>query len=539
MIVALGQINTIIGDIQGNAEKIIQFILHAKERNAELIIFPELCVCGYPPEDLLLQQGFVEACEETVTKIASHCTGIAAIVGAPSVNKNAQQKPFYNTAWFLADGAIQACVHKTLLPDYDVFDEYRYFEANTTFSLVSYKDNKIALTICEDLWFDEENIYACNPLSELKKLQPDFLINIAASPFALGKQSQRHSLFSGIAEKLGKPILFVNAVGAQTDLLFDGHSCVYTHKGEQALALKSFQEDMSFVDLQQMQPLKTENSPPTEQLYDALIMGIRDYFSKMGFSKAILGLSGGVDSALTLVLATHALGAENISAVLMPSPFSSAHSISDSEALLATIPCQKIVLPITASYELLLSELQTHFSGKPSDVTEENMQARLRGLMLMALSNKHGSILLNTTNKSEMAVGYGTLYGDMCGGISVLGDVYKTQVYALCHYINRQAEIIPHAIISKAPSAELRPKQKDSDSLPDYELLDPILQLYIEEQANEEKIIEAGFDKSLVKKVLRLVQVNEYKRYQAAPVLRVSKKAFGRGRKIPLVARYS
>ncbi|CAG0980048.1 MAG: NAD+ synthase [Bacteroidetes bacterium] len=539
MKIALAQINSIVGDIEGNSGKIISYIKEAKEKEAELIIFPELSICGYPPDDLLLQNNFVEDCNNALLSIAEHCTSVAAIVGCPSLNKNVLGKPFFNSAFFLNQSKIETQIHKTLLPDYDVFDECRYFEPNNEFKLITFKNTRIALSVCEDIWFEQEKYYTHNPIHELKKLNPDLIINIAASPFHSQQPQIRFSLFAEIAKKNNTPIVYVNAVGANTDLVFDGNSCVYNAKGEIHLLCKSFEEDLQFTYIKKLNTTNYTTYPSEiENRYNALKVGVKDFFSKNNFRQAILGLSGGIDSALTLAIAADALGAENITAVLMPSKYSSEHSLSDSEKLLQHIPCKKIILPIQTAVDSAETLLSPFFGNKKNDITEENIQARIRGLLLMALANKHGYILLNTSNKSELAVGYGTLYGDLCGALSVLGDVYKTQVYELVNYVNRNKEIIPQHIITKAPSAELRPDQKDSDSLPDYSVLDKILFFYIEEKKNVEQIIVEGYDENIVMRTIRMLNSSEYKRFQAPPVIRVSKKAFGRGRKIPLVAKF-
>jgi NAD+ synthase (glutamine-hydrolysing) len=540
MKIALCQINSTVGDIYGNTTKIISCIKKAKENNSELIVFPELSVCGYPPEDLLLQNNFVEKCELAINTIAEQSQQIAIIVGAPSLNTKKNEKPFFNSAYFLLNGKIDCIIHKTLLPDYDVFDELRYFEPNKEFKLINYKNTNIALTICEDIWHNKQKIYSVNPINKLIKLKPDLFINIAASPYHTEQKKIRSSLFSEITQKTKTPLIYVNTVGANTDLVFDGNSCIYNSTGKLSLQLKNFEEDLQLVETNNLNSTtqSINSNSEIENMYNALITGVKNYFEKNNFKKAILGLSGGIDSAVTLAIAANALGSENITAVLMPSKYSSKHSVTDAELLLQNISCKKLILPIQNSVESIESSIVPFFENKKSDVTEENIQSRIRGIFLMALSNKHGYILLNTTNKSEMAVGYGTLYGDMCGAISVLGDVYKTQVYEIANFINRHKEIIPNNIITKEPSAELKPNQKDSDSLPEYTILDKILFLYLEKFKNKEQIIAEGFEKKLVEKTICLVNTSEYKRFQAPPVIRISSKAFGKGRKMPLVAKF-
>jgi NAD+ synthase (glutamine-hydrolysing) len=509
------------------------------------VVFSELSVCGYPPRDFLEFNDFINLCTESVQLIAKQCVGIAAIVGAPTVNPKVEGKDLYNSAYFLADGKVQQIIHKTLLPNYDVFDEYRYFEPNRTFEIVNYKGKKLAVTICEDLWNLSENpMYINSPMDELIKQNPDCIINIAASPYSKVQINTRLNVLKNNAVKYNLPLLYVNHIGAQTQLIFDGGSCVLNSNGKLIKQLRHFEEDVIYVDLNE---LNTQSSiteiPQTTQINyqdieQALVLGIKEYFRKQGFSKAILGLSGGVDSALVVCLAAKALGAENVMAVMLPSQYSSDHSVSDSQKLVENLGVISDLISIENTFTALQQTLSKQFENTEFNIAEENMQSRSRAVILMALANKFGYILLNTSNKSELAVGYGTLYGDMCGGISVIGDLYKTEVYALCEFINRNEEIIPKNILTKAPSAELRPNQKDSDSLPDYEVLDAILNHYIEERKGPNEIIALGFSEELVKRTLKMVNNNEWKRLQAPPVLRVSSKSFGPGRRMPLVAKY-
>jgi len=568
MKIALAQLNYHVGDFGNNVSRMIGCIEKAKSQQADLVVFAELSVCGYPPRDFLEFDDFIRRSADAVETIALACQGIAAIVGAPSVNPEPKGKPLYNTAWFLADGKVLAKTHKTLLPNYDVFDEYRYFEPNRLpFSVVSYKGLRLALTICEDLWnITDDPLYVCNPMDELVKLDPDLIINIAASPFNYSQTANRREVMLRNARTFSTPLIYVNQIGGQTELIFDGASMVVDKHGEIVATLKEFEEDFFIYESsgeeerdsqQEMQSTKSEttaikssgSSEPqlfgfsvsaeaTRQIYAALILGIRDYFGKMGFSKAILGLSGGIDSAVTLVLAARALGPENVRAILLPSQFSSEHSITDARQLAENLHISYDIIPIEEAFQTFEKALQPQFAGLPFNITEENIQARIRAVILMALSNKFGYILLNTSNKSEAAVGYGTLYGDMCGGLSVLGDVYKTQVYALARFINAASEIIPENSIIKPPSAELRPGQKDSDSLPGYDILDQILFQYIELRTGPGELIAQGFEESMVKRVLKLVNTSEYKRFQTPPILRISPKAFGMGRRMPIVAKY-
>lgn len=542
MKIALAQLNYHVGNFEQNTSKIIRSIERAKNDEADLIVFAELSICGYPPRDFLEFNDFIRLCNEAVENIAQHCTGIAAIVGAPAINPQVEGKDLFNAAWFLSDGKVSAIRNKTLLPTYDVFDEYRYFEPNRSFDVITCAGKKIALTICEDLWNINHNpLYITTPMDELIKHQPDVIINIAASPFSHTQLASRTQVLRNNVEKYKLPLLYVNHVGAQTELIFDGGSLAMNAQGEIVEQLKSFEEDYSLVTLEEINTSKgTHTTTPQkmEQIEHALVLGIRDYFKKLGFTKAILGLSGGIDSALVVYLAARALGEENVKAVLMPSQFSSDHSISDSLELCKNLGVTHELIPIERAFNTFRELLQPAFGNLPFDLTEENMQARCRGLILMGLSNKFGYILLNTSNKSELAVGYGTLYGDMCGGLSVIGDLYKTEIFELCRYINRDNEIIPENIITKPPSAELRPNQKDSDSLPDYEQLDPILFEYIEKRKSPGEIIRMGYNESIVKRILRLVNMNEYKRHQTPPILRISPKAFGMGRRMPIVAKY-
>lgn len=546
MRIALAQLNFIIGDFDLNTSKIIETIEKCRQQGADLVVFAELSVCGYPPRDFLEFDDFIMKSYKAVDAIASHCIGIAAIVGAPSRNPDIKGKNLFNSAWLLAEGKVEALAHKALLPTYDIFDEYRYFEPNRTFDCLTYKGIKIALTICEDIWnLAPDPLYISNPMDILALQSPDIMINIAASPFNYDQQKTRLEILRANTNQYKIPIIYVNQVGAQTELLFDGNSCVLDSEGIKVAGCKAFNEDICFADfnpddktITSNSPALIENSSKTALIHDALVMGIRDYFVKMGFSKAILGLSGGIDSALTLALAAEALGNENVYAVLLPSEYSSDHSIADAVALAENLSCKHSTIGIKEGYNSILESLKPLFKDLPFNVAEENLQARVRAVLLMGLANKFGYILLNTSNKSEAAVGYGTLYGDMCGGISVLGDVYKTEVYKLADYINRDHEIIPINSIVKPPSAELRPGQKDSDSLPEYDILDRILYNYIELRQSPADLVASGFDETTVKRVLRLVNMNEWKRHQTPPILRVSPKAFGQGRRMPIVGRY-
>ncbi|HET6557627.1 MAG TPA: NAD+ synthase [Prolixibacteraceae bacterium] len=546
MKIAIAQLNYHIGNFDLNTRKIIDCIEQSKEQGADLVVFSELSITGYYPHDLLERKEFVEQSLAAIDKVAQYCVGIAAIVGGPSINPEQRGKNLYNSAFFMYDGAVRHIVNKSLLPTYDIFDEYRHFEPNKYFSVYHFCGKKMAITICEDLWDDQETqndfgrekLYQVSPLKELSALEPDFVINISASPFSYNQENWRKNILARNAVKYQVPILYVNQVGAQTELVFDGGSVLLDRNGEIKDELKYFEEDFRIIDTEAFSGVIQPKTDTIEKIYRAIVLGIRDYFTKMGFKRAVLGLSGGIDSALVLVLAVEALGKENVRVLLMPSRYSSDHSVEDALQLARTLDIQYEIVPIQPMVDTFENSLSDIFTKLPVDITEENIQARTRGILLMAISNKFGNILLNTTNKSESAVGYGTLYGDMNGGLSILGDVYKTDIFKMARWINRDREIIPENTILKPPSAELRPDQKDSDSLPDYYILDEILFNYIELNLSPAEIIAKGFDEATVLRTVRMVNNNEYKRFQAPPILRVSSKAFGFGRRMPLVARY-
>jgi NAD+ synthase (glutamine-hydrolysing) len=539
MLIALAQLNFHIGNFEENEQKIIRNIQKAKEAGAQLVAFSELAISGYPPRDFLEFDDFLLQCEQSIQRIAKHCVGIAAIVGAPSRNTSSKGKKAHNTAFFLKDGEVNAQYHKELLPTYDVFDENRYFESGQEGQCISYLNHTIALTICEDLWnIPGNHLYKNSPLERLSKEKPDFIINIAASPFSHQQVENRETVLQWNAKEYQVPIFYVNHVGAQTELIFDGGSSVFSNQGERCHQMSYFSEDFALINTDEL--IVKEHPVPAkyERIEQALILGIRDYFRKLNFKTATLGLSGGIDSALTLALAVKALGKENVIPILMPSQFSSDHSVADSIQLCNNLACNYHQIAIEEVFRSFEKQLAPLFEGTAFGIAEENIQSRIRGTLLMAHTNKFGTILLNTSNKSELAVGYGTLYGDMSGGLSVLGDLYKTEVFELSRFLNRTEELIPEAIITKEPSAELRPDQKDSDSLPDYHLLDAILKEYIEERLSPNAIIAKGYDEALVRKVMKMVNMNEYKRFQAPPILRISEKAFGMGRRMPLVGKY-
>ena len=544
MKIALAQLNYHIGNFDYNTAKIIENIQLAKAKGADLVVFAELAVCGYPPRDFLEFEEFISLCEQAAQEIASHCQGIACIIGLPVKNEAIAGKDLYNAAYFIENGEVKAVTRKALLPNYDVFDEYRYFEPATEFACIEFKGQKIALTICEDLWNINNNpLYVSNPMDQLIKEQPDVMINIAASPFSYCHDEKRAVVLADNAKKYQLPLLYVNQVGAQTEIVFDGGSLVFDALGNVLDEMPYFKEDLrvyEFADqrIQGLTPIKQQDASDIAQIHDALVLGIKDYFDKSGFKKAVLGLSGGIDSAVVCALACRALGPENVMAVLMPSKYSSDHSIKDALDLVNNIGCKHEVIAIKEAADAFDEMMAPAFKGMDFNLTEENIQARCRGIVVMAMSNKFGYILLNTSNKSECAVGYGTLYGDMCGAIGVIGDVYKTQVYALTDYINKDGEVIPTNTVVKPPSAELRPGQKDSDSLPDYDTLDKILFEYIELRKSSKAIIEQGYEEQLVRRVIKMVNTAEFKRYQTPPILRVSPKAFGMGRRMPIVGKY-
>ncbi len=543
MKIALAQINVIIGDFDANTQKILDYIKHAKVQGADLVIFPELATTGYPPRDFLEFTDFIEKAEKSIAQIKQATDDIGVVIGTPTRNPVIEGKDLYNSAVFLYQGKEVYRQHKTLLPTYDIFDEARYFEEATQWQTVNFKGYKIALSICEDLWNlgNENPLYTINPMAKLMPQQPDFIINVSASPFDYTHAKERIRVLKENVKAYQIPVFYVNHVGAQTDIIFDGGSLVIDPDQSVYTEMPYFKEALEIVDLNDVK-INTVNREQTKEtiplIHDALVLGIKDYFSKIGFKNAIIGLSGGLDSAVTTVLATEALGKDNVRVLLMPSQFSSEHSVKDAEDLAKNLEIRYDIIPIKDIFDSYLNQLNPLFEGHDFDVTEENIQARIRGNLLMAISNKFGNILLNTSNKSEMSVGYGTLYGDLSGGISVIADVYKTEVYELAHYINRHKEIIPVNTIQKPPSAELRPNQKDSDSLPDYDILDTILKLYIEGRKGPKEIIAQGYDKALVERILKMVNRNEFKRHQTAPVLRVSPKAFGMGRRMPIVAKY-
>ena len=541
MKIGLAQFNPLIGDISGNLKKMLGILRESKAQKVELLVFPELSLTGYPPEDLLNHQSIFQAVQTAMIELALQTTDdIAVLVGAPSLNP-ANGKPWFNSAWFLADGKIMNLIHKTLLPTYDVFDEDRHFESGPERLPIFWKGNALAVVICEDTWNiePEKPRYHKDVLGELKNQGFDLIINMTASPYHLGQQKKREEMARFHAIRFGKPFLYLNQVGAQTGLIFDGQSFVMNGLGQIILQMPACKENLGIWNSSHSpKPPKANQYNEMEILFQSLCLGISDFFEKNGFKEAVLGLSGGIDSALVACLAAEALGPDRVHGILLPSKYSSNHSISDAEDLGQRLGIHLETLPIQKSVDSVLNSLEQHGQGKPSGITEENIQSRIRGVLLMALCNRHGWILLNTTNKSEAAVGYGTLYGDMCGALSVLGDLWKTEVYALANWINRKEVRIPESILTKAPSAELRPNQKDSDSLPDYDLLDAILKKFILEGLGANQIIQQGFEKDLVHRTLNLLHRSEFKRFQMSPVLRVSPRAFGSGRRMPLTFKF-
>jgi len=587
MKIFLAQQNYHIGNFEENRRKIIDGINKAKAQGADLVMFSELCICGYPPRDFLEFNDFIRQCYESLDLIKEHADDIGVLVGSPAINPQREGKDLFNAVFLLHEKQIKAEIHKTLLPNYDVFDEYRYFEPALEWKCIDFKGKKLAVTICEDIWNLGDNpLYRITPMEMLMTEKPDVMLNLSASPYNYAADVVRRSIMEAHTLKYGLPMLYCNTVGSQTEIVFDGGSLIYDVNGNLVKEMKYFNEDYALFDLEKLgQPKrfqqkqrsstqtaesKEEDNPSTvtpkelrkyyyspaevgrdsdilkylteekniQEIHDALILGIRDYFQKMGFQKATLGASGGIDSAVVQALAVEALGKENVHVLLMPSQYSSSHSVSDAEQLCLTLGNKYDIVAIADVYESFLKTLKPIFKDLPFSVAEENTQSRTRGNLLMSVANKFGYILLNTSNKSELATGYGTLYGDMAGGLSVLGDLYKMQVYALARYINKNGEIIPNNILTKEPSAELRPNQKDTDSLPDYPVLDRVLYQYIDLRQGPKEIVAQGYDAKLVSRILKLVNTNEYKRNQFCPIIRVSSKAFGVGRRLPIVAKY-
>ena len=547
MNIALAQLNYVIGDIEGNTKKIIGEINKAKSLQVDLVVFSELAVCGYPPKDLLDYPSFIERCELALNEICQATENIGVLIGGPAWSGLERGKKLFNSAYFYNDKKLLRRVDKTLLPTYDIFDEYRYFQPNEVFECIDFKGEKIAVTICEDLWnIDTEKYYKVTPMDELIKQNPTVMINLSGSPYSYNHVEKRRNRMQRNAKSYSLPLFYVNQVGGNTDILFDGGSMFINADGDIAEECDFYKEDFKVIQWASDKPYPDNHQDYYDYdiglIHDALVMGVRDYFGKIGFKKAVLGSSGGIDSAVVHAIAAEAIGAENVKAITMPSKYSSTGSVDDAKKLAENLGSPFSNISIKKAYDAFEDTLADEFSGVAPNVTEENLQARSRGVILMAYSNKFGHIVLNTSNKSESAVGYSTLYGDMCGGLSVIGDLYKEQVYELARFINRYGEVIPYEIVNKEPSAELRPDQKDCDSLPPYPILDKILFHYIEGKKGWQEIValnEEGLDEALVRKIVKMVDRNEYKRFQASPTLRISHKAFGAGRRMPIVAKYN
>ena len=540
---ALVQTNPVVGDVIGNTGQIIAGINRAREAGADLAVFPELAVAGYPPRDLLLKPRFVQANVEAVGRIAAVCRGIAALVGFVSPNDEPEGRQLRNAAAFCVEGVVRSIACKSLLPTYDVFDEHRYFEPGPEVVVVEHLGRRIGVSICEDLWNDAQvvgrRLYHRDPVAQLAAAGVDVLVNVSASPFWQDKHPFRLRLFGRQAERHRVAILFCNQVGGNDDLVFDGASAAFDASGRLIAQARAFEEDLLTVDLPADAPGRIEPYPgEIDSVFRALVLGTRDYVRKCGFGEVVLGLSGGIDSAVTAAIAAEALGREAVTGVAMPSRYSSPHSLTDAEQLATNLGIRFEVIPIHPIHEAFENHLRPHFQGRPPDITEENIQARIRGNILMALSNKFGWLVLTTGNKSELAAGYCTLYGDMAGGFAVLKDVYKTWVYRLARYRNGIAPVIPERTLTRAPSAELRPDQRDEDALGPYAVLDPILQAYVEEDRSLEEIVALGYEEDTVRRVIRMVDGAEYKRRQGAPGIRITPRAFGKDRRLPITNRY-
>jgi len=548
MKIALVQINPHIGSFNYNCGKIAQAAAQAREEGCELVIFPELAISGYPPQDLLERPSFIADHEQALSQLIKKIKGIGVIIGAITKHTEKTGKPLHNSCLLFENGMVLARAHKQLLPSYDVFDETRYFEPGGPGVPVHYKGLNIVMTICEDIWNDKDvsprQLYTVDPIAELMNSpvgRADLLVNLAASPFRFGKSEIKQEVFTSISTKYGLPLLYVNQVGGQDSLLFDGGCLAVNGYGQIIKSADRFKEDIQVIDSNELKQRSAKSIFEKDEISDvfkALIMGTKDYVHKCGFSKAIVGVSGGIDSALTTVIACAAMGTHNVTAVSLPSPYTSDDSIDDARTLAANLGIKLEVIPITFTFQALLKTLDPFLGDLDNNVTEQNIQARLRGNILMALSNQRGAMLLSTGNKSEMAVGYCTLYGDMSGGLAVISDVPKKMVYDLARYINHNQEIIPDRTITKAPSAELAPDQKDEDDLPPYDILDPILKAWLEMNKSISDIVELGFDRETVEDVIRRVKTNEYKRKQAPLGLKVTSKAFGYGRRYPTAEKY-
>ena len=540
MKIGIAQINSVVGDLKWNADEILSKYKELVSLGADLVVTPELSITGYPPRDLIFKSKFIDDNLSVIENLSQSIGNIPIIVGCVEHNTQDSGNPFQNTALVIQNNQIIGRAIKSLLPSYDVFDEARYFQPSKGVQVQSIAGKKFGITICEDIWSEDflpSKLYVKDPAGELAKQGVDFLINLSASPFHIGKQKERHAMLSFLARRIETPVIYCNAVGGNDELIFDGNSLAYSAEGELIAQGASFKDESILVDTESSK-IAIKEGDKLKEVYDALVLGLRDYVSKCGFKSALVGLSGGIDSALTAVIAESALGAENVFGVTMPSEFSSVGSVDDSLKLAENLGIGFQEVPITNSFSTIKEDLHEVFRDYEEDITEENMQARIRGIFLMSISNKKGHLLLTTGNKSELAVGYCTIYGDMCGGLAVISDLPKTLVYELSKWINRNDEVIPWSTIEKEPSAELKPNQKDQDTLPDYELLDQILELYVDQSMSVSSIIGKGYDKDLVKWIASRVDMNEWKRWQSAPGLRVTSKAFGVGRRIPIAQRY-
>ncbi len=539
MRVALAQIDTTVGDFDGNAAKILERLRWARGEGADLVVFPELAVCGYPPRDLLEKPSFVKANLECVERIASETRELGVILGYVSVNETQEGRGLFNSAGVLHDGAVRFVQHKALLPEYDVFDEGRHFEPAKKHEIYNFKGTKIGLTLCEDLWsrhrFGGRRIYQTDPVEHLARAGADFVLNLSASPYTIGKQAIRYQLVCDEAARYGLPIIYCNLVGGNDELVFDGRSFVADARGKIVREAAAFEEDSFVMDLGRLpKPVGPTSYPEEEEVRRALVLGLRDYMRKCGFARCVIGLSGGIDSAVVAAIAAQAVGPERVMGVIMPSQYTKRQSVEDAERLARNLGIITCIEPIGEIYESYRSELGLGDEGGQVSLTEENLQARIRGNILMAISNREGALVVSTGNKSEVSVGYCTLYGDMVGGLALISDIPKTMVYALARHLNSGGEVIPKAIIEKAPSAELKPDQTDQDALPPYDVLDRIMKDYVENRMSAEAIKARGEDPPTVDMVIRMIDSNEYKRRQAAPGIKITSKAFGMGRRYPI-----
>ena len=539
MKIGIAQINSTVGDLTGNFDILRCAYDELSSDGADLVIFPELALSGYPPRDLLLKKRFGEDCAKKLNQFAKLTGACPALLGYPEKIDLKQNRSYYNSAALCFDGEVQQVFRKRLLPTYDVFDEDRYFESGKSPLYFSLLGKKIAVSICEDIWNSNGTRHSGNPVNEIAEQKLDLLINLSASPWHINKKTQRTTILQEVVQKINCPLVYVNSVGGNDELIFDGSSVVLDSSANPTHFSPSFESSCQIVDLEKILPVELLNENELQCIRQAIVLGLRDYTNKSGFKKGLIGLSGGIDSALTAALAVEALGRDNVIGISLPSSISSDHSKDDARDLAGNLGIEYHTLPIQKIVDSAESELAPLFAGMSPDVTEENLQARSRGLLLMAVSNKIGALLLTTGNKSELAVGYCTLYGDMCGGLAVISDIPKTKVFALARHMNKNGEIIPLSTIEKPPSAELRPDQKDSDSLPEYNILDGILQSYIEDGLSIQAIIDQGYSEDTVRRIVGLVDRNEYKRKQAAPGLKITSLAFGIGRRMPIVQKYS